>query len=389
MDQLDSKACQIAIVVIAYNRLDSLRRLIESLLCAEYLGDRVDLIVSIDNSGTTTLVEYATSVAWPHGEKKIIAHESRLGLKRHVLKCGELTNDYEHLCVLEDDLYVSPGFYAFAKQASDHFERREDIAGISLYSHQWNPYVNRPFSAIEDRYDVFLLQVASSWGQVWSREKWRNFLQWMEGKTDQDLHSDSMPSVVSGWSTKSWLKFHNRYLVDAKKYFVYPRQSLVTNFSDRGEHANVTATYQVPLLLDVKKEYKFPEEFAPSNRYDAFFENEGLAESLGIVRGEVDISLYENRVAKKRYLLTTKILDFHPIRTFGLKLRPIDVNVILGMKGAGIYLYDTKVKAENPASCLRSIASRFVYEMKSESRAGYLLAAIVLYARAVRVRIGF
>ena len=39
----------IAIVVIAYNRLNSLKRLIHSLLQASY-NDKVDLIISIDRS---------------------------------------------------------------------------------------------------------------------------------------------------------------------------------------------------------------------------------------------------------------------------------------------------------------------------------------------------
>lgn len=112
---------EFAIVIIGYNRLVSLKRLVGSLLKADYFGDKVDLIISLDNCGERLLVDYAESIVWPYGQRKIIAHEVRLGLKKHVLKCGELTDTYENLCVLEDDLYVSPGFYAFAKSAVAHF----------------------------------------------------------------------------------------------------------------------------------------------------------------------------------------------------------------------------------------------------------------------------
>ena len=41
----------IGLVVITYNRLLSLERLLSSLLIADYNDDKVDLIVSIDFSG--------------------------------------------------------------------------------------------------------------------------------------------------------------------------------------------------------------------------------------------------------------------------------------------------------------------------------------------------
>ncbi len=378
---------RIAIVVIAYNRLNSLKRLIGSLLAVDYLGDSVDLIISVDNSGSEEVANYAHTVEWPHGERVVILHPVRLGLKEHVLKCGDLTDLHENICVFEDDIYASPGFYSYAKIVIDHFKSADEIAGFSLYTYEWNQYVDRPFAPIQDCYDVFLMQVASSWGQIWTRSRWRGFRQWLENKSDEYLHCDEMPRSVSNWSSKSWLKFHNRYLIDTGKYFLYPKWGLATNFSDQGEHALASTTYQVSLLLDVRTSYSLPKKTSTLKKYDAFFENSELADFLGMNKGDLDVSLYGDRPLRKRYLLTTNVLNFFVVRRFGIAVRPMDSNVLLNIPGDGIYLYDTTQKLKNlDREILRSI-NRFLYETRSQSKDRFLLAAFYFYSVAIVRRI--
>lgn len=372
-----------ALVIIAFNRVESLARLVNSLLRADYMGDHVDLVISIDNSGSDTVIKYAENIKWPYGKLKIIVQKTRLGLKKHVLSCGSLTSLYENICVLEDDLYVSRAFYRFSKAAIVHFSDFKNVAGISLYSHQWNPYVNMPFFAAEDQYDVYLLQVASSWGQIWNRRGWEKFIFWLEGKTDADLASDLLPTAVSNWSSKSWLKFYNRFLVDNNQYYIYPRQSLTTNFSDRGEHALFpSTTYQVSLPVEARKQYLFPTAIDSTIRYDSFFENENLPDYMGLPRNQVNVSMYENRFQNKKYLLTTKILNYKIIQEFGIKMRPIDMNVILNVPGSGIYLYDTSTSKMNKNIPTSSI-SRFIYDIKTESKKDLLMSGIFLYIQAL------
>lgn len=374
---------EFAIIAIGYNRLESIKRLLSSIFNTDYLGDKVDLIISIDNSGSNILIDYVKTLSWPHGKKTIVTHDKRLGLKKHVLKCGDFTKQYNYVCVLEDDLYVSPRFYEFAKQSIKYFNENKIIAGISLYSHQWHPYVNRPFMPIQDGYDIYLLQVASSWGQIWSKNSWENFTTWLEDKTDEYLHSDLMPSAVSNWSSKSWLKYHNRYLVDSNKYFIYPKYSLTTNFSDRGEHADVNTTYQVPLLLGKNNNLKLPEKIDDLLKYDSFFEYKSLSNYVGIKEDEIDISIYGNRKRKKRYLLTTEICNFKVIKSFGLKLRPIEANVVLNVSGSGIYLYDTTKKVNKLRLYNKNDVNRFLYEIKTESKKELLFASLHLYLKAL------
>ena len=71
----------IAIVTVAYNRVKSLSRLLNSLLCADI--DNAPLIISIDKSNTNEVERYANDFIWPYGEKKVITHKENLGLRKH------------------------------------------------------------------------------------------------------------------------------------------------------------------------------------------------------------------------------------------------------------------------------------------------------------------
>ena len=187
----------ITIVIVAFNRLDGLSRLLNSLKASDFLGDRVRLIISIDNSGLLDVFNFAESYFWPFGEKIVIHHEKNLGLRNHVLFCGNLTNKYDKIIVLEDDLFVSPGFYKFAKDSISFFEKDDRIAGISLYKHEFNFIAQRPFVAINDGYDNFFIQMAQSWGQIWTKSKWELFYSWYLLFGNSNLASDDFPKTIS------------------------------------------------------------------------------------------------------------------------------------------------------------------------------------------------
>src|SRR5690606_11898173 len=133
------------IIVIGYNRPKSLQRLLTSLSKAHYPEGNIRLVISLDNSGTLEPLRLAEAYDWPYGEKRVIHHEQRLGLRNHVLACGDLTEEYGDVLVLEDDLFVSPYFYEYTARALAFYENEPRVAGISLYSQQFNQTANLPF----------------------------------------------------------------------------------------------------------------------------------------------------------------------------------------------------------------------------------------------------
>lgn len=126
-----------AIVIVCYNRIDGIKRLTQSLERVDFDGRYdIDLIFSIDNSGTNIVEEFASTYDWKYGKKIIRTFEQRQGLKKHILSCGDYTNEYDILVVLEDDIFVSDSMYYYAYNAAEYYWNDSNIAGISLYSFQ-------------------------------------------------------------------------------------------------------------------------------------------------------------------------------------------------------------------------------------------------------------
>ena len=108
----------IAIVVVAYNRPHALNRLLSSIKQADYSGySNIQLIISIDFSGNDDCFVLADSFEWEWGKKEIVRHPENLGLKKHILLCGDISEQHDGVIILEDDLFVSPAFYDYAQQA--------------------------------------------------------------------------------------------------------------------------------------------------------------------------------------------------------------------------------------------------------------------------------
>lgn len=90
---------KIGILTIGYNRANNLLRLLNSINAATFPTDDVDLLISIDNSGTKDVENAANSFKWLHGRKKIYTYPERLGLRKHILKCGDFYESPEEICL--------------------------------------------------------------------------------------------------------------------------------------------------------------------------------------------------------------------------------------------------------------------------------------------------
>lgn len=337
---------KVALVVIAYNRLPGVERLLKSLSTADYSGRKVDLFISVDKSGTDLVEKFADGYEWPFGDKEVVKHTERLGLRKHILSQGKLLDRYDAIVVLEDDLVVSPCFYHYVEQAVEKYSSDERIAGISLYAFQMNYQRQIPFEPVKTEFDAFFMKCAMSWGQVWMKRQWEAFYKWYLDNLAYD-YSPAVPSCLYTWPDSSWLKYHTRYCIEREKYFVYPYCSLSTDFSDVGTHnpdAGNTTVFQVPLQRGSKDLFLLPDLDGQSVRYDGFFENEGLYAALGLSPADcaLDINGGNGNRVGKRYWLTTSKQKCRIVSSYGMNLRPVEMNVIESVPGEDIFLYDTQ-----------------------------------------------
>ncbi len=343
----------LAVVAVAYNRVNSLARLLRSLAEADYGGCEVPLIISIDHSGSDAVERYARDFHWPFGPKHVKTHDHNLGLREHILSQGrEELERYDAIVVLEDDIIVSPAFYSYARQCVERYWDSDEVGGISLYSFPLSYLTHLPFEPLKDAHDVFFMQIAQSWGEVWMRPHWRRFYAWYERNLDF-APSEEVPAAMFGW-TRSWLKYHTRWCIETGRWFVYPYYAMSSNCGDVGSHTGDrggSAIFQTSLPAAIGA-LRLPEHPDEGVRYDAFMENVGLHRIPGLEadRCRLDIAGVRGPAKDLRYCLSSRPLPYAVVRSWGMSRRPVEANVIHDEPGDAIRLYDTHTPAPAPTA---------------------------------------
>lgn len=322
--------CNPTIVVVAFRREYALTRLLSSLAQATYPDVEINLVISIDHSDNQAVLKIAEKFEWKQGPRRIIAHKKNLGLRSHILSCGDLAYEYDCVIVLEDDLVVAPGFYNYSCEVTSHFSEQARIAGFSLYSYSASESSGLPFRILEEGFENYFMKVPSSWGQLWTKSQWADFRKWYsDGQVISE--SDFIPGNVIAWPESSWKKYFWKYLVDADKYFVYPVVSLTTNAGDSGEHHEEQTNIHQSDLSFKKADFRFTEMEETINVYDQFFEL--LPEKISALKDfqddiEVDLNGSKplGQIAKK-YMVSSKKC-FKPLKMFPISVFPLPFNLL-------------------------------------------------------------
>ncbi|GMI44568.1 hypothetical protein TrCOL_g9351 [Triparma columacea] len=234
------------------SRLNSLRRLLDSLIASDYPPETsLTLRISIDSTASHDTLDYINAFEWSYGPKVINRRVKKGGLVAAVAESWYPSDDFEHGVILEDDIEVSPYWYDYVTTVLDGvYENGDDeVVGVSLY----NP---RTIEVIAGRgkfvdFDstkvtgqrLYKHQVPCSWGAVWMPGPWREFLTYLEGRIREDpegLH----PMTITGSNTMtwklSWKKFMLEIMYVKDWYVVYPsfkdQVSFATNHVEIGEH---------------------------------------------------------------------------------------------------------------------------------------------------------
>ena len=333
-----------AVVVVGFNRLLSITRLLKSLSSA-YYDEEVALVISIDKSDDQDVYSFVDNFQWNYGNKYVIIQEKRRGLKEHIYRCGDLSKFFKSVTILEDDLMVSPYFFDYVKKAVEIYGDDKNVAGISLYKNEFNGFNSLPLFFLNNGYDVFAYQSTSTWGETFTYSMWSLFRAWLND-WDEDFSAVDTYKEIKSWN-KAWSKYYEAYIILNKKYFIYPHLSVSTNNNDAGTHVtdlDINNSYQVEMLYG-KHCYQMP-RFEALLRYDTYAQFEGLRSVKGI--DDIAVDLYGNREnIVQRYLLSIRHLDYKIIYHYGIRLRPIELNILLDIPGERIFLYDTHQREHN------------------------------------------
>lgn len=335
-----------AIVISAYNRPQALARLLASLQRAEYASNKVKLVISIDRGpdGINNHVrDVAETFRWTMGEKEVILQERRLGLVKHVLFCGGLSQSLGDIIFLEDDLLVSPVFYLYAAQALNSYRDDERIAGLCLYGLWFNGYTQQPFVPISDGSDVFFLQVPYTQGQAFTAAQWARLEAWMQAEPPDKPAASRLHESFSRFDAEDWFPIFARYAVSTGRFTVYPRTSLTTGAGDPGVHFSQASNFFDVPLQRRKQQFDFLPFDEADAVYDPFFEMlptrlNRLTPALQAYQYDVD--LYATKALRHltaEYVLTTRS-GRNPASSIGLQRWPMEMNVVESVAGDGIRL---------------------------------------------------
>lgn len=342
------------IIIPAYSRAQSLARLLKSIDSADY-PHIVKLFISLEGGSSEDVKRIALEFTSSKIQIEVIQRQQRLGLRNHILACGDLALKFGAVIVLEDDLLVDRYFYHYAIAALRYYSDQASVAGVALYAHEYNEYARLPFRPMGNGYSTYPMQVPCSWGQCWSALQWRQFRSWYAvAKIETVNDTVGLPSAVKGWPESSWKKYFAAYLVQTNRYFIYPYQAYTTNCSDPGGTHIVTGSDVHQVSFAIQTRPLIGPFFCPVAEsevtYDAFMEPCGnnIYQQLGLSRSEVEIDTLGIKpievLNQKTYILTCRpVSNF--IQQFPRSYRPIEHN----------FSYPTELKEKNVFSLTKSL----------------------------------
>ncbi|KAL3884477.1 hypothetical protein ACJMK2_024615 [Sinanodonta woodiana] len=268
----------LSVIVIVYNRAESLQRLLESLNNAQFYGDNIALHVWIDRSQNGTIDSSTYKVArdftFTHGQYYVHNQTCHVGIYGQWIGAWYPRNSSSEIAViLEDDLTVSPYFYKWLKVVHNKFDNRPDINGYSLQGVSIKHGIDQDgFLDVNKTHKAFLYPILGTWGFSPNNRNWRAFSDWymmVRGDPSFQPYVEGIhPSVwyqeqlEKGQQDRMWSMWFIYYAWMHKEYTMYSNfkdhQGLTINWKEPGLHYSKSddVTKPDPLLLDWKSEYE-------------------------------------------------------------------------------------------------------------------------------------
>ncbi|EJF64269.1 hypothetical protein DICSQDRAFT_101090 [Dichomitus squalens LYAD-421 SS1] len=267
---------QIELSVITDHRPYSLQRLLSSLANARYFGDQVDLRINIEQTADTGTLQLVNDHRWEHGSVFYHHRVAHAGLMAAVVESWYPKGNDTYGLLLEDDVEVSPLFYAWAKLSLLRYRygqaesRSPNLYGISLYQqknielhpdgrHLFNARSTFEAAGLVYPNTPYLSQIPCSWGALYFPEHWREFHEYLVTRLNASvwpLDEVVVPGVRSNRWTRSWKKYFIELVYLRGYVMLYPNyadyMSLSTNHLEVGSHVR-----DIPIETYLRKKKLF------------------------------------------------------------------------------------------------------------------------------------
>ncbi|WAQ99702.1 hypothetical protein MAR_024075, partial [Mya arenaria] len=193
------------VIVITYNRPQSLDRLLQSLNKAEYDNDNVKFEIWLDRSiygqiSKDTLTT-ARNFRVSYGRCSIIVHSTHVGIQGQWLNTWEPSAQSREMAViLEDDLTVSPFFYKYLKLVHNKYDSRRDVSGFSLQGTSLRHSDGHCCLNVATENKVFLYPTLGTTGFSPKRDSWFMFKSWLNHITS----NGQRPPLIKDHVAVTW-----------------------------------------------------------------------------------------------------------------------------------------------------------------------------------------
>lgn len=116
--------------MITNERPRSLQRLLKSLASSVYFGDHLTLHVDLEQTADYTTRELIQDFEWSFGELHVRHRVIHGGLLPAIVESWFPKNNHTYGVILEDDVEVSPLFYAWLKMALLRYRYDRDLSFV-------------------------------------------------------------------------------------------------------------------------------------------------------------------------------------------------------------------------------------------------------------------
>ena len=254
------------IILITYDRKDSLKKCLGALQNADIMGVNAALEIWIDiskdekvNGGVLAL---ANSFKWRHGRTCVHVQTKHVNVAFQWIYSWRPKSGSKEIGVfIEDDVDVSKYFFRYLKKARDFYANNKEINGICLNDENCQisrgAKTGRPLVRPTGKNDiVYLYGLFCTWGYAPHPDHWRAFQDWYH-KVSLNPNFDPTAkeaALESGWywlfkkQNKTDTMLHEMYLIrysiDHKLVTLHPNlqvlqthsHSLTTNRKEKGLH---------------------------------------------------------------------------------------------------------------------------------------------------------
>lgn len=260
------------IIIFAFNRLNSLKQTVDSLLRNSEAKDS-DLFVFVDgprknkdgeHEKVKAVQEYVRTIG---GFKKVTwkFSDENKGLATSVISgTTEIINQYDKAIVLEDDLILAENFLSFMNQGLDRYENENKVFSICGYTNK----IKCPEGYVADSY---FCTRSSSWGWGTWADRWNSvdweLADWNNYKAKSRLFNrwggSDCWKMLNDWhngKNNSWaIRFcFAQFLQD--KLSLFPIISKVNNEGFNGDGTNCKRYCRFKFVFDTTghKTYSYP-----------------------------------------------------------------------------------------------------------------------------------